>query len=183
MTRSPSSPSTFIDRTHAEGDTLLRVVQHGRHALPDPLRRETRGQERSGILQRRHGRPRPEHRQDARQARRARHRRRHHRLVLHRQRSALQQLAGRRASPPFRAEKNTNWEGGWRVPAFVRWPGKFKAGTVLNGIVSRQDWLPTFLAAAGEPDVNQKLLAGSPGRRQDLQRPYRRLQHAPVPDR
>ena len=61
---------------------------------------------------------------------------------------------------PFRAEKNTNWEGGWRVPAFVRWPAKFKAGTVLNGIVSHQDWLPTFLAAAGEPDVKEKLLAG-----------------------
>jgi arylsulfatase len=61
---------------------------------------------------------------------------------------------------PFRAEKNTNWEGGWRVPAFVRWPGKFKAGTVLNGIVSHQDWLPTLLAAAGEPDVKEKLLGG-----------------------
>jgi len=61
---------------------------------------------------------------------------------------------------PFRAEKNTNWEGGWRVPAFVRWPGKFKAGTVLNGIVSHQDWLPTFLAAAGDPEVSNKLLSG-----------------------
>jgi arylsulfatase A-like enzyme len=58
---------------------------------------------------------------------------------------------------PFRSEKNTNWEGGWRVPAFARWPGKFEAGTVLNGIVSMQDWLPTFLAAAGEPDINKKL--------------------------
>ena len=61
---------------------------------------------------------------------------------------------------PFRSEKNTNWEGGWRVPAFVRWPGKFKAGTVLNGIVSHQDWLPTLLAAAGEPDIAAKLLDG-----------------------
>jgi arylsulfatase A-like enzyme len=61
---------------------------------------------------------------------------------------------------PFREEKNTNWEGGWRVPAFVRWPGKFKAGTVLNGIVSHQDWLPTLLAAAGEPDITEKLLKG-----------------------
>jgi arylsulfatase A-like enzyme len=61
---------------------------------------------------------------------------------------------------PFRSEKNTNWEGGWRVPAFVRWPGKFKAGTVLNGIVTHQDWLATFLAAAGEPDVKEKLLVG-----------------------
>ena len=61
---------------------------------------------------------------------------------------------------PFRSEKNTNWEGGWRVPAFVRWPAKFKAGTVLNGIVSHQDWLPTLLAAAGEPDIAAKLLDG-----------------------
>jgi arylsulfatase len=61
---------------------------------------------------------------------------------------------------PFRSEKNTNWEGGWRVPAFVRWPGKFKAGTVLNGIVGHQDWLPTLLAAAGQPDIKDKLHAG-----------------------
>jgi arylsulfatase A-like enzyme len=61
---------------------------------------------------------------------------------------------------PFRAEKNTNWEGGWRVPAFMRWPGKIKAGSVLNGIVTHQDWLPTFLAAAGDPEVSKKLLTG-----------------------
>jgi arylsulfatase len=61
---------------------------------------------------------------------------------------------------PFRSEKNTNWEGGWRVPAFVRWPGKIKAGSVVNGIVSHQDWLPTLLAAAGEPDISAKLLNG-----------------------
>ena len=61
---------------------------------------------------------------------------------------------------PFRSEKNTNWEGGWRVPAFVRWTGKFRAGTVLTGIVSHQDWLPTLLAAAGEPDIKEKLLKG-----------------------
>ena len=61
---------------------------------------------------------------------------------------------------PFRSEKNTNWEGGWRVPAFVRWPGQFTAGTVLNGIVTLQDWLETFLAAAGMPDIKEKLHAG-----------------------
>src|SRR5438270_815001 len=61
---------------------------------------------------------------------------------------------------PFRSEKNTNWEGGWRVPAFARWPAQLNAGTVLNGIVSMQDWLPTLLAAAGEPDINSKLLNG-----------------------
>lgn len=61
---------------------------------------------------------------------------------------------------PFCSEKNTNWEGGWRVPAFVRWPGKIPAGSVVNGIVSHQDWLPTLLAAAGEPEIKEKLLNG-----------------------
>jgi arylsulfatase A-like enzyme len=61
---------------------------------------------------------------------------------------------------PFRSQKDTNWEGGWRVPAFIRWPGKIKAGTVFNGIVSHIDLLPTLLAAAGDPDVTKKLLDG-----------------------
>ena len=61
---------------------------------------------------------------------------------------------------PFRSEKNTNWEGAFRVPAFVRWPAKIPAGSVLNGIVTHQDWLPTLLAAAGEPDIVPKLLEG-----------------------
>jgi arylsulfatase len=61
---------------------------------------------------------------------------------------------------PFRGEKNTNWEGGWRVPAMVRWPGKIAAGAWSNQIVHHMDWLPTFLAAAGEPDIKAKLRAG-----------------------
>jgi arylsulfatase len=60
----------------------------------------------------------------------------------------------------FRSEKNTNWEGAFRTPAIVRWPGKIKAGVVSNEIVSHLDWLPTFLAAAGEPDIKDKLLTG-----------------------
>jgi arylsulfatase len=64
------------------------------------------------------------------------------------------------AISPWRSEKNTNWEGAYRVPAFVRWPGKFEAGKTLNGIVTHQEWLPTLLAAAGEPDVKEKLLKG-----------------------
>src|SRR5271169_6629418 len=64
------------------------------------------------------------------------------------------------ANTPFRSQKDTNWEGAWRVPAFIRWPGKIKAGSVLNGIVCHQDMLPTLLAAAGDPDINQKLLNG-----------------------
>ena len=61
---------------------------------------------------------------------------------------------------PYRSEKNTNWEGAFRVPAFVRWPARIKAGTILNGIASHQDWLPTLLAVAGEPTINEKLLKG-----------------------
>jgi len=64
------------------------------------------------------------------------------------------------AMTPFRGEKNTNWEGGWRVPAMVRWPGKIQAGSVTNEIVHHMDWLPTFLAAAGEPDIKEKLKQG-----------------------
>jgi arylsulfatase len=64
------------------------------------------------------------------------------------------------AMTPFRGEKNTNWEGGWRVPAFVRWPGKIEAGSWTNEIVHHMDWLPTFVAAAGEPEIKEKLKKG-----------------------
>lgn len=64
------------------------------------------------------------------------------------------------AMTPFRSEKNTNWEGAFRVPLLVRWPGRVPAGVVTNEIVQHHDWLPTFLAMAGEPDINQKLLKG-----------------------
>jgi arylsulfatase A-like enzyme len=64
------------------------------------------------------------------------------------------------AITPWRSEKNSNWEGAYRVPCFARWPGKFPEGVTLNGIVSHQEWLPTLLAAAGEPDIVAKLEAG-----------------------
>ncbi len=65
------------------------------------------------------------------------------------------------ANTPFRGQKDTNWEGGWRVPSFIRWPGKIKAGSVLNGIVSHIDMLPTLLAVAGgDPEIKEKLLKG-----------------------
>ncbi len=56
---------------------------------------------------------------------------------------------------PFRGEKNTNWEGAFRIPLMVRWPGRIAAGSVSNEIVQHHDWLPTFLAAAGEPDMDR----------------------------
>jgi len=61
---------------------------------------------------------------------------------------------------PFRSEKNTSWEGAYRVPAMVRWPGKIPAGSVSNEIVAHLDWLPTFAEMAGEPDIKGKLLKG-----------------------
>jgi arylsulfatase len=60
----------------------------------------------------------------------------------------------------FHGEKNTNWEGGYRVPCAIRWPGVIKPGTIVNEIGSHEDMLSTLLAAAGEPDINEKLLKG-----------------------
>ncbi len=63
-------------------------------------------------------------------------------------------------STPFRGEKATTWEGGFRVPCVVRWPGVIKPGTVINDIFSHLDWMPTIMAAIGEPDIKEKLLKG-----------------------
>lgn len=64
------------------------------------------------------------------------------------------------AMTPFRGEKNTNWEGGWRVPAAVRWPGKIEADSVSNDIMHHMDWLPTLLAAAGADNIKGQLMEG-----------------------
>jgi len=64
------------------------------------------------------------------------------------------------AMTPFRGEKNTNWEGGWRVPAMVKWPGHIKAGVWSNEIMHHMDWLPTFLAAAGTDTIKERLKKG-----------------------
>lgn len=64
------------------------------------------------------------------------------------------------AIAPFRGEKNTNWEGGYRVPFLIRWPGKIEADSVYNDIASHTDWIPTLMAAVGDPDITQKLLKG-----------------------
>ncbi|GAO45156.1 arylsulfatase [Flavihumibacter petaseus] len=64
------------------------------------------------------------------------------------------------AMTPYRSEKNTNWEGAFRVPCLVRWPGHIKPGTVSNELMSHNDWIPTLCAIAGEPDIKAKLIAG-----------------------
>ena len=61
---------------------------------------------------------------------------------------------------PFRGEKNTSWEGGFRVPMMVKWPGKIKPGQVSNEIISMEDWMPTLLAAVGDTSIKEKLLKG-----------------------
>jgi arylsulfatase len=61
---------------------------------------------------------------------------------------------------PFRSEKDTNWEGAFRIPLLVRWPGQIPAGVISNDIVQHHDWLPTFLAMAGEPDIIEKCKKG-----------------------
>jgi len=61
---------------------------------------------------------------------------------------------------PFKGEKGTTWEGGMRVPGLVRWPGVIKPGTIFNEVMSQEDWLPTFLAAAGDPNVKENLKQG-----------------------
>jgi arylsulfatase len=61
---------------------------------------------------------------------------------------------------PFRGEKATNWDGGWRVPTLIRWPGTVKPGTLFTELFAGEDWLPTLLAAAGDPGVKEKLLKG-----------------------
>lgn len=66
------------------------------------------------------------------------------------------------ATTPFRSEKDTNWEGAFRVPAFIRWPGKIKAGEISNEMISGLDWFPTLLAAAGDADIKERLLKGTP---------------------
>ena len=87
------------------------------------------------------------------------------------------------AMTPFRSEKDTNWEGAFRIPELVRWPGKIPAGVVSNEIVQHHDWLPTFLAIAGEPNIVEKLKKGHNDGRQDVQEPHRRLQPAAFPYR
>jgi arylsulfatase len=61
---------------------------------------------------------------------------------------------------PFRSEKNTNWEGAFRVPCLIRWPGRIQPGSISNELISGLDWLPTLMAAAGDPEIKDKLIKG-----------------------
>ncbi len=102
------------------------------------------------------------------------HRRQHDCDLRHRQRRRGRELAGRRHHAVPRREGHDLGRR-LRVPCLVRWPGVIKPGTIINEIMSQEDWMPTFLAAAGEPDIVAKLKQGLRGGRQDLQGPRRRL--------
>ena len=80
---------------------------------------------------------------------------------------------------PFHGEKNSSWEGGYRVPGMIRWPGVIKPGTEINDIVSHEDWVPTLVAAAGEPNVTAEAADRLPGGGQDLQGPLGWIRPAP----
>ena len=84
---------------------------------------------------------------------------------------------------PFRGEKATNFEGAFRVPTVIRWPGVIKPGQVINDICAHEDLIPTFAAAAGEPDLVAKVMQGIRSKRQNLQGSSRRLQPHAVPER
>ncbi len=87
------------------------------------------------------------------------------------------------AMTPFRNEKNSNWEGAYRVPAMFRWPGKIRPGQVSNEMVAHLDLLPTLLAVAGDTEVKRQAAQRLPGRRHDLQGSSRRRQPRASPDR
>ena len=171
----------FIDKAHKDGHAVLRLVQHDGDALPHPHRREDQGKsggqgdytdrmvehdenigkmldklDELGIAD------------DT--------------IVIYSTDNGPHYNSWPDAGiTPFAHEKDTNWEGGWRVPAFARWPGQFKAGTVLNGIVTHQDWAGHSSPRPG-CRTSRRSCSRASARRQDLQGAPRQLQHAAVPD-
>ena len=158
------------DRRRDEG--LHGTVGRGRHAVlhlaelhaharlhPD-RRRDPRAVRAVAVrVPRRDDRIRPAGRRDPRQARRAGCGRQHDRRVLDRQRPHRNTMPDA-GTTWFRSEKDTNWEGAFRVPCLLRWPGMVEPNSVSNEIVGSHDWLPTLVRAAGEPDVMDKLKSG-----------------------
>ena len=144
----------------AAGKPVLRVVERHPHALPHPREGGAPRHLRPGRVRRRHGR--------ARHARRPVPRSFSTSSASPTTRSSsTAPTTGRTRTPgptpprrPSAARRTRNWEGGWRVPAMVRWPGKIEPGSVTNEIVHHMDWLPTFVAAAGEPDIKEELSTG-----------------------
>ena len=110
-----------------------------------------------------------------RQAGGARHRGQHHHVMYSTDNGAETFTWPDGGTTPFRGEKNTTWEGGFRVPMMVKWPGNIEPGQVSNEIISMEDWMPTLLAAAGVPDIKEETARRPPGQWQEIQGAPRRL--------
>ena len=162
---------------------VVLLLQPDAHARLHPSEAVLGGRDRPRPLSGRHGRTRRLCRPASQEARRSRRRRQHHRRLHHRQRRRGMLSWPDGGATPFRGEKDTNWEGGWRVPCVMRWPGVIEPGRVINDICSLQDFIPTFAAAAGEPDLVAKVKKGYKIGEHDLQGPPRRLQPPALPVR
>ena len=151
-------------RLHGSEDEGRQAVvllhEHHAHAHLHASQTGVRRKDGTRRVPRRHGRAGRLRRTTPRQARRAEGRRQHDRRASPRT-TAPRRCRGRMAArSPFRGEKATNFEGGWRIPFVMRWPGVIEPGRVINDICSLQDMIPTFAAAAGEPDLVEKVKKG-----------------------
>ena len=139
--------------------TVLPLVELYPHAHLDASQARVARQDRSGSLSGRHGGTRCAGRPDSRQAQRTGLE--ENTIVMYSTDNGAECFSWPDGgSTPFRNEKNSNWEGGYRVPCLIRWPGVIKPGTIYNDVFSHEDMLPTLLAAAGEPDIKEKLVGG-----------------------
>ena len=153
----------FIDKAKADGKpfflwlnpTRMHIVTH----LSDEVRGDAQLEEWLDHSRSRHGPARRHRRRGDAEAQGHGRGRQHHRRVHHRQRHRDLHLA-RWRQHAVRGAKGHGHEGGFRAPAMIRWPGKVPAGTVENGIISGLDWFPTFVAAAGNPNITEELLKG-----------------------
>ena len=169
----------FIDRKQQGEQAILLLLQPDPHARLDASQAGVARARPARAVSGRHGRTRRHGRPAAQEARRPRHRQQHHRRLHHRQRRRghdAGRMAARRRSAARRA---TNWEGGFRVPMLIRWPGTIKPGTVNNEIMLARRLDPDLRGGrAAIPTSCEKLRSGYSDRRQDLQGPSRRLQPA-----
>ena len=150
----------FMDDAKKAGQAVLPLVELHPHAHLDAAQGGVARQDGPRHLPRRHGRARRAGRPAARRARRSSASIENTIVMYSTDNGAEKFTWPDGGTSPFRGEKNTNWEGGYRVPTSIRWPGVIKPGTVLNDIFAHEDMLPTLLAAAGVPDVKEQLLKG-----------------------
>ncbi len=169
-----------VDGGASQGrQAVLPLVQLDGDALPHARRRKEPRQERSGSVQRSHGRARRADRHDARQARRAGIA--DNTIVMYSTDNGPENDTWPDgANTPFRGQKDSNWEGGWRVPCFIRWPGTIKPGSVLQRHRLAHRHVPDVARRRRQSGRHQTAARRLHGRRQEVQRPSRRLQPDPV---